>query len=194
MKAYQDTYGAMASQLNTYLEGKPRPGSVYEAVVASGNGLFNHELAREVRRQRRFKDYHYMIRHLGWEKGEIAKYPSWTSTGFATEVGKIMDQQRDTLEGAAGQWAKRQLQARYANLKNFNDQINILDFEVSDAETKWLEQGREVLKGERARVPRPSIPNDQWQHWNFDDEFWKGEVGFIVHALASECYDDDATL
>ena len=75
-----------------------------------------------------------------------------------------------------------------AQLRNFEAQINILDFEVADAERQWLEQGKEILKGRRARLPRPDIPNDQWQHWSFDREYWKDELGFIQHSLRSECF------
>jgi hypothetical protein len=62
-----------------------------------------------------------------------------------------------------------------------------LDFEVADAERKWLEQGKEILKGRRARLPRPDIPNDQWQHWKFAREYWRDELGFYRHTIRSEC-------
>jgi hypothetical protein len=72
-------------------------------------------------------------------------------------------------------------------LQNFQSQVELLDFEVTDAEAEWLAQGREILKGRRRRLPRPDIPNDQWQHWNFDGEYWKGELGFFQHSIRSEC-------
>ena len=58
---------------------------------------------------------------------------------------------------------------------------------VTDAEAEWLAQGREILKGRRRRLPRPEIPTDQWQHWNFDGEYWKGELGYFHHSIRSEC-------
>ena len=46
----------------------------------------------------------------------------------------------------------------------------------------------EILKGRRARLPRPEIPTDQWQHWGFKKEYWKDELGYIEHSLRSECF------
>ena len=71
--------------------------------------------------------------------------------------------------------------------KIIQNQMDTLDLELSIAETSWLDERREISKGWRARLPRPDIPNDQWQHWEFHKEYWKGELGYYHHAIGNEC-------
>ena len=111
----------------------------------------------------------------------------WRGTRLAEDLSAIIQQQLEGLEPVVGVWVKRQLVNRMAMLQNFQSQVELLDFEVTDAEAEWLAQGREILKGRRRRLPRPDIPNDQWQHWGFNGEYWKGELGYYQHALGDEC-------
>ncbi|MCK5687750.1 hypothetical protein KAI87_00705 [Myxococcota bacterium] len=185
---FKRTYDPMLTQLQTYISDVSDPVEYYRDIVAGGNGRISLELAREVRRSKRFRDYHYMITHMDWELNELNNIPVWKGSRLGEDISLVVEQQREQLEPAVGAWARTQLRNRAALLQHFQNQINILDFEVADAERKWLEQGKEILKGRRARLPRPEIPNDQWQHWNFDREYWVGELGYIQHTIRSECF------
>ncbi len=185
---YKGTYEPMRDQLQAYLEESRDPAEIYRDVVAGGAGRFSIELAREVRRTQRFKDYHHMITHMAWQRRNVDETPVWKGSRLANDMTMTIDQHLEATEKVAGQWAKLRLSEMLAQLNNYQNQINILDFEVADAERNWLEQGKEILKGRRARLPRPNIPNDQWQHWSFDREYWKDEIGYIQHALRSECF------
>jgi tetratricopeptide (TPR) repeat protein len=186
---YKRSYEPMLNTLKSYLEEKRQPVAYYQDVVAGGGGKFSVEIARDVRRTRRFLDYHFMLTHMEWETKEIAETKEWKGARLGDDLIEVIRQQRDQLEPAVGRWVKGELVRRQNSLQNFQNQINILDFEVADAERRWLEMGKEVLKGRRARLPRPEIPNDQWQHWNFDHEYWKDELGYIQHSLGDECLD-----
>ena len=99
----------------------------------------------------------------------------------------FIEDQRAQLEPVIGGWVANQIKNRLASLKNFQNQMDTLDLELSIAETSWLDERREIAKGWRARLPRPDIPNDQWQHWEFHKEYWKGELGYYHHAIGNEC-------
>lgn len=185
---FKDRYATMLSTLKSYLGEAKKPGAYYDDVVATGAGHFADELAREVRRIRRFKDYHYMLKHMQWERAHMDTMPLWIGTRLAKDMRVILETHQDGTKQVAGMWAKRRLRELLVELEHFQAQINILDFEVADAERNWLEQGKEILKGRRARLPRPDIPNDQWQHWGVGDEYWKDEIGFVQHTLQSECF------
>ena len=185
---YKKVYEPMGAGLKSYLEGTRPASEYYRDVVAGGNGRFSIEVAREVRRFKRFLDYNYMIDHMAWERARIDEVKLWRGGALVQTMTEVIDGERAQLENVVGGWVKRRLRFLHDQLANFQSQINILDFEVTDAERQWLEQGKEILKGRRARLPRPEIPNDQWQHWSFDREFWKDEAGYFQHSLRSECF------
>jgi tetratricopeptide (TPR) repeat protein len=184
---FKRTYEPMEATLKQYLAQNHQPVEFYRDVVQGGGGKFDVELAREVRRSKRFLDYHYMLTHMDWEQKHLGEINLWRGHSLQDSAKDIIGKQREQLEPVVGAWVKRRLQFLSAQLLNFQNQINILDFEVTDAERQWLEQGKEILKGRRARLPRPDVPSDQWQHWSFDREFWRDEVGYFQHTLRSEC-------
>ncbi len=186
--SFKKVYDPMLQQLKGYVAENREPVDFYRDVIEGGNGRFSVELAREVRRQQRFKDFHYVLTHMAWEREQIDQIKVWAGSRFGEDLKLIIDKERGVGERAAGLLARARLKELDAALQNFQSQVNILDFEVADAERNWLEQGKEILKGRRARLPRPEIPNDQWQHWSFDREYWKDELGYIQHALQSECF------
>ncbi|MBI5508783.1 MAG: hypothetical protein HY903_08530 [Deltaproteobacteria bacterium] len=184
---YKKVYEPMLNQLRSYLDESREPVDYYRDIVADGNGRFSVEAAREVRRIQRFKDFHFVLTHMAWEREQLDLVKVWKGSRFAEDLKVIIDKERGNGERFAGQVARAKLKEIMAALQNFQNQVNILDFEVADAERQWLEQGQEILKGRRARLPRPEIPNDQWQHWSFDREYWQDELGYIQHTMRSEC-------
>lgn len=190
VSAFKRIYEPMLQSLTRYLGESRDMAKYYHDVVSGGGGRFSIEIAREVRRLRRFKDYHYLITHMGWELDTIGSQSLWKGSRLADDLATVVGQRLDAMRSAVGKWVKGRLGYQEVVLKDLQTQISYIDFEVTDAETKWLEQGKEILKGRRARMPRPDIPNDQWQHWNFDREYWKDELGYIQHSLASECLED----
>lgn len=185
---YKKVYEPMLAGLQAYLQESRDWPEYYRDVTAGGAGRYAIELAREVRRARRFKDYHHMVTHMDWERSELGQVTVWRGSQLGDDIAAIIDDHRAGIEAVAGKWSKQRLTDLHKQLANFQNQVNILDFEVTDAERRWLEQGREILKGRRARLPRPDIPNDQWQHWAFDKEYWMDELGYIQHSLRSECF------
>jgi len=181
-------YEPMLAMLKAYLAQDRAPVDYYRDVVRGGNKRFALEIAREVRRNKRFLDYHFMLEHMAFERTQAQELEGWRGTPLAEVALAIIDAQREQLEPVVGTWAKRRLVYLRDQLVNLQNQVNIIDFEVTDSERLWLEKGKEIAKGRRARLPRPEIPNDQWQHWSFDGEYWRDEAGYLQHALQSECY------
>lgn len=188
VERFRRIYEPMATELAGYLASPREPPAYFVDVAGGGEGRFALEIAREVRRARRFVDYDFVLKHLAWEQGAVRALAAWHGGELGDAALQILDEQRAEIAGAAGAWVKRRLDYLGAQLANLQAQINVLDFEVADAERQWLEQGREILKGRRPRVPRPEIPGDQWQHWAFDGEWWRDELGYLQHSLRNECF------
>lgn len=187
VERYQGLYGPMKEQLDTYLAGARDPAEYLDDVIAGGAGKYAGEIAREVRRIGWFTDFYFMFRHLEWQRDRIAEIGEWRGSRLAEDVAQMIDDKVQNARAFAGAWVRQRLQFHADNMKNFQNQIDILDFELTDAERQWLEEGREILKGRRAQLPRPEIPNDQWQHWSMGKEYWKDELGYYQHTLQSEC-------
>jgi len=183
---YKKTYDPIEQSLKAYLDHKRNNDAYYTDVVASANGL-PEELARQIRRQKRFKDYYFMLEHMKWESEQIRHFAGWQGTRLPDDLATIVSDHAQQLQQAAGIFAQSRLKNLSLQMQNFSSQIAILDFEVTDGERQWLEQGREILKGRRARLPRPEIPNDQWQHWDLQKEYWKDELGNYQVTMRTEC-------
>jgi tetratricopeptide (TPR) repeat protein len=183
---YKTTYEPMEQSLRAYLDHKRDNDTYYRDVIAASNGL-PEELARQIRRQKRFKDYYFMLDHMRWEVEQIHSVGAWQGTRLPDDLATIVSDHAQQLQQAAGIFAQSRLKNLALQLQNLSSQIAILDFEVTDGERQWLEQGREILKGRRARLPRPEIPNDQWQHWDLQKEYWKDELGNYQVSMRTEC-------
>ena len=187
IELYNKTYVVMRKSLEGYLGDVTNPSDYYNDLVAGGNQRYPEELAGDIRKAKRFRDFYFMMDHMAWESNAVSEMERWSGTRLAQDVKSWIDDYRAQLEVVIGSWVAVQLKTRLANLKDFQEQIDTLDTELSIAETMWLDEAREIEKGRRARLPRPKIPNDQWQHWNFRKEYWKGELGYYQHALGDEC-------
>lgn len=185
--AYNARYEPMQKQLAAYLAQERAPAMYVQDVIADGNGRYDQALAREVRRSQRFKDFFFAFQHMRWEADVVARMPAWGTHRLGRDLSHIISEQRAELENALGRYVVAQLKYGAENLENFTAQMRILDFEVADAERSWLEQGREILKERRKRLPRPDIPSDAWQHWSKNSEIWRDEVGYYSHTIRSEC-------
>ena len=184
---YNQTYPQMRKDLEGYLGDLPEPAQVYRDIVEGGNGKYPLEIAREIRKTKRFRDYYHMMEYLTWEANAVSSEERIAGTRFGEDLKAFIQDQRAQLEPVIGGWVANQVKNRLASLKNFQNQMDTLDLELSIAETSWLDERREISKGWRARLPRPDIPNDQWQHWEFHKEYWKGELGYYHHAIGDEC-------
>lgn len=187
VEAYKKGYEEPLKQLQGYLAERREPFEYYRDMVADGGGKYAAQIAREVRRIRRIRDHHYVTSRIKWEREQLSKIPEWANSRLAKDLELILDDQFQAAEAAAGADIANQLKSLDRRTKGFQDQMSILDFELVDSEAQWLQEGREILKGRRARLPRPDVPSDQWQHWSRDREYWKDELGYYQHTIRSEC-------
>lgn len=187
VEQYKELYGPMKTDLEAYLSVTAEETEFLEDVILDGNGKYSAELAREARRPAWFKDLFFQREHLKWQLAQVDEIGVWNDSRFANDIKEMISDKLAQVEAFAGAFVRQRLQFMAGNLKNFQSQIDILDFELVDAERQWLEQGREILKGRRAQLPRPEIPTDQWQHWSTGSESWKDELGYFQHTLRSEC-------
>jgi tetratricopeptide (TPR) repeat protein len=87
VSAYRALHAPMTKGLEQYLDAELDAVARYRDVVASGNGHFAPEMARQVRRTTRFKDYHFMLEHLAWERDAVRGTDVWKRSRLAEDLG-----------------------------------------------------------------------------------------------------------
>lgn len=189
LSEFKKRYAPALKTLGEYINNPQDMGTYYRDVAATGNHKFDPNIAREVRRSQKFLDFNHMLEHLNWEERQALHIHQWRGSHLQQDVLSIVKQYQEDLTGSVGLWTRSQLEFQYKSLQNLMNQADIIEFEVVDTEKRWLEAGQNIMKGHRARLPRPDIPSDQWQHWNASSEHWIDEVGFYVHSVKSECIE-----
>jgi tetratricopeptide (TPR) repeat protein len=129
-----------------------------------------------------------MLKQIEAEKATIDANQSWRAAKMANDLITYLDQNRGTLEQAAGQTAKGRLTEAYRTIKGFGDQVEIIRFEIAKAEKEFAETGLDAQGLLRKQVLyRPKMPAENWNYWKFEGEFWRDEIGYYQYTLKRGC-------
>jgi tetratricopeptide (TPR) repeat protein len=186
LDAFRGRYDSSLAMLQTYLK-KDRQGTlVYQDIVHTSEDLPIDAL-RQIRRNGRFLNYHRIISEIDREQKNLALADNGQGRAMQSELDNILKEQRSELEEYTGRWLKAQWKLQAETLQTFINQARIIKLETATSEKEILEAGGSLAQAARKRLPRPAIPNDQSNHWNFRGEYWADEVGYYVHSVRKEC-------
>lgn len=187
---YEKIYLPMADKLKPLVDSaEPRELSAYFKMV---NVTDNPELPRAVlnwvRTNERMLGLFGMLKQIETEKAAIDGNQSWRAAKMSAELVTYLDQNRDTLEKAAGSTAKARLTEAYRTIRGFADQTEIIRFEIAKAEKEFAETGADStsLLGKQT-LYRPKMPAENWNYWKFEGEFWRDEIGYYQYTLKRGC-------
>lgn len=186
LEAFKGRYEPALKQLNDYLASGRKDEEYYRDVVASSANL-PLEIVRQIRRNGRFLNYHRLLTELNREQEMLSRADNWRNAALKGELENILKDQKEQFEEGTGRWSKSLLSTQKDILTQFVNQATIIKFETATSEKEILEAGGDVAGKQRKRLPRPDIPNDQYQHWNYRGEYWSDEIGFYVHGVRKEC-------
>lgn len=186
LDSFKNRYEVAQDELKKYIASSRSEREFYQDLVRT-NPAIPEEILRQVRRNGRFLNYHRTIVQIMKEQEIVAAADNWRSSRLGAELGSILRDQLETFEKGTGEWVKRSLATQSANLNQFINQARFLKLETATSEKEVLEAGGDIKAKERKRLPRPDIPNDQYQHWNFKGEYWVDEIGYLVHSVRKEC-------
>lgn len=186
---FRERYETDQAQLEKYLAGA-RPEAIYYKDLIESNASIPNEILRQVRRNGRFLNYHRIIAEITREQDLLNRADNARTGRLGEELKSILADQRGTFEDYSGKWVHKTL-ANYDKtiLAQFINQARYIKFETATSEKEILEAGGDVAAKERKRLPRPDIPSDQYQHWNFKGEYWADELGYYVHGVRKECLE-----
>ncbi len=187
---YERLYLPMAEKLKPLVEpAEPKDLPAYFKLV---NTTESPEVPRAVlnwvRTNERMLGLFGMLKQIETEKTTIDANQSWRAAKMASDLVTYLDQNKGTLEQAAGQTAKARLTEAYRTIKGFGDQVEIIRFEIAKAEKEFAEtglDGQALLR--KQTLYRPQMPAENWNYWKFQGEFWRDEIGYYQYTLKRGC-------
>jgi len=187
---YERLYLPMAEKLKPIVEPtEPKDLPAYFKLV---NTTESPEVPKAVlnwvRTNERMLGLFSMLKQIEAEKTTIEANQSWRAAKMGNDLVTYLDQNRGTLEQAAGQTAKGRLTEAYRTIKGFGDQVEIIRFEIAKAEKEFAETGLDAQGLLRKQVLyRPKMPAENWNYWKFEGEFWRDEIGYYQYTLKRGC-------
>jgi len=197
------TYDVMHTKVKAYLgaNGNANPKVIYESLLDQYDAAFkgqNTELPIQVLthvlNDQRFLSNFAHVQELDREFARMEASPAaFKNTDFYRNTVKKMNLQRANIKKKAGRWAVDQLKEVETMLTELMGNAKDIDFELSDAERKRLEEKdrfnldfQETISSQEGELLSPAVP-DSYQYWPFQGEYWKDELGYYLLAVRREC-------
>lgn len=199
IKSYEDMYTRVKAYV-VKMNGA-RPSAVYEDLLDQYEAAFKGErtdlpiqVLTHVLNDQKFLNNYAHIKELEVEFERMDKTPAaFKATDFFKSTTKKMNLQRANIKKKAGRWSFDELKDVESMLSELLGSAKQIDFELSDAERKVLEEKdrynlgfREAINANEAELLTPAVP-DAYQYWPFQGEYWKDELGYYLLAVQREC-------
>lgn len=152
------------------------------------------QILTHVLNQQRFVNFFTHAQELKKEFKVLDDAPQdYRDSEFYASTMKKMDRQMKNIKKKAANWALAELQSTEGILAQLLGNALSIDFELTDAERKRLEEEARFGVEFQARVYQeekqllsPAVP-DSYQFWPFDGEYWLDELGYYQMAVEQEC-------
>ncbi len=187
---YERLYLPMAEKLKPLVDSaEPRDLPAYFKLVNTADSPeVPKAVLNWVRTSQRMLGLFSMLKQIETEKAVIEANQSWRAAKMSGDLVTYLDQNKGTLEQAAGSIAKARLTEAYRTVKGFGDQVEIIRFEIAKAEKEFAETGLDAQGLLSKQVLyRPKMPAENWNYWKFEGEFWRDEIGYYQYTLKRGC-------
>lgn len=203
VKVYEKTYGKIRTDLVSYLKSNRSPASDvknyrnffndFRSGVKSEQGAYQipYVLLRHLTRSSKVKmrsDYYY---NLESELSKIASLEAWSETRAARYAKTIINKRLRGSLKRLGVALRQELISYKKDLDEFEDQKELVKFELISAEKedarKRLE-GRDDFDAEvKAKTSRFTYTKNGYEYWPFQGEYWLDEIGNYHYLGVSRC-------
>jgi hypothetical protein len=152
-------------------------------------GLIPWRVAKAIAEDDRFKKMETFLRQVEREGQTFENDSTFSTSQMGPEMVETAAANRDAFLDILGKYVKTKLSGWKVELNDITNRARIVLLETKTAEAQWLEEGRKIGGKPRGVLPRPSIPNDEFQFWWFRGEYWVDELGYYGAAIKSECFE-----
>lgn len=191
MGAYDRIYQPMLESLKKYLAETHTPEELFGWVAASSSAQAPGTLPRPVllwvRDSERIRALGQLLQALDRDEARIRQTSAWGGATSERLLAELSDNRKSIVK-VAGQLSRNRLEEALRVLKNLNDQALVIRFETLKAEKEMLESGVDHEKFlQRQPLYRPQLPEEDWNYWRFQGEFWIDEIGYYQYTLKRGC-------
>jgi tetratricopeptide (TPR) repeat protein len=152
-------------------------------------GLVPYPVAKHIEAHPRYQKLNFLLTQIDSELNVFQKDSAFSRGNVGREMVDFTTNTRDDFIKATGVWVKRYLKQVRDELEGVTTRASIISLETKTAEAQWLEQGRKIANQERARLPRPFVPDDTYQFWWYHGENWIDELGYYEYSIKTECFE-----
>lgn len=190
LNAFDQRYTPMANTLRPLLEQTGDDYPAYEALVTDPKqeGRIPRPVLVWVRSNERVGEALGLVSEIDREKAEVQQL---NFTGpVAADLQQTLEQNRTVVVQTAGKLVKNRLTEAYQNIRKDTNDGDLIKLETTLAEKRLLEQNvdQKKLLAEQ-HLYRPASPNEAWNYWQFQGEFWIDEIGYYQYTLKNGCPD-----
>jgi tetratricopeptide (TPR) repeat protein len=182
---YDEIYPPIAQKLEPLLA-KP-PGEGGYLALAKKPGSLPRILEVWMMRSDRMRSVFALLERIGREQAQVKKVAAWQGA-FADSLHTSLQETATTVGRIADALVRNRLEEAYGSIRSFSDQVEIIKFETTKAEKELFETGvdhKRVLTSQA--LYRPRVPDEKWNYWRFDGEFWLDEIGYYRYTLKRGC-------
>ena len=162
-----------------------------EKGAGANKDLLPRPVAYAIAKDPKFTKMETFLREIDREAKVFAKNDTFSKSDIGREMTDFADDTRDAYLGVVGKYLKTKVKDEADELEGITTRASLVALETKTSEEQWLEQGKEIKGGNRARQPRPFIPDDTFQFWWFRNEYWIDELGYYEFTIKTECFEQE---
>ncbi len=153
------------------------------------------ELRKYLLKNPRLQKFISFILEIDKENEMTGKISSFKDSRIGNFIKGNLRQQRELLVKIVGKWIQIRLVDLHDSLVDFLNQAQLIDFETVNAQRKELQstgEQKEAKPGaqmavKKPKLNRPKVDSDNVDFWDFDEEYWKDELGYYFYTLRNKC-------
>ncbi|MCX7958355.1 MAG: hypothetical protein N3B13_04845 [Deltaproteobacteria bacterium] len=199
LEEFYKRYKDMPDKLKPVISDSSKSPEYYFDMMISASISEKTDIPQEVRRyllkNPRLQKFIYFILELDKENDMAGKIGSFKDSRIGNFIKGNIRQQRELLVKIVGKWIQIRLLDLHDALIDFLNQAQLIDFETVNAQRKQLQSTGEQQESKqgtsapvkKAKLKRPQVDSDKVDFWNFDEEYWKDELGYYYYTLRNEC-------
>ena len=192
---YDKIYAPMNETIKPLIEQNREPEYYFNLVAgdqAAGGSALPVPIRLFLEKNERYKGFLNFGAELDKESSFLDAADGLKASQLAKDLLDIIGRQRGGLAVSAGKFIRGRLKDVSDILGNFDGQVEIVRLETSTKEKELLESNDDPisrLNGEA--LYRPVVPDESYEYWAFQGEYWPDELGFYKYTLKNACPSTD---
>jgi len=136
----------------------------------------------------RVESFRHFLRSLEAESLAIEGASEWKGTRLQQELAGVVSVQRTLLEKTAGGFVKANLMQTYQTIFGFVSHAKMVSLEITSRERLLAKANLPLAAEQRGKLaPRPRVPDETFNYWPFQQEYWEDELGFYEYTVRLAC-------